>query len=285
MLLGSLHVSCILSCLLRGAVLLGRVHVIQLRSLRLDAMTHLESPSGVALHSVSHTTPEPGLAGSEDTRDTVGTPPLDTPPPASPSDSPQAAPATTPRQRLACGLRAFGRKSCGLGAAQKPSRRKVREAVLDGLFAGVGIASLAAINIAAERSDLLQLIASFGASAVLVYAAPASPLAQPRNLVGGNIVSAICGVAMSKAFHTRPDLTWLAGGLAVGLAVAFMGALGVTHPPAGATALIAVVGDAAVKHQGWLYIVQPVTTGSLFLMASAMLFNNVHQARSYPQYW
>ena len=240
-------------------------------------MTHLESPSGDVALQMSM---EPG---SEGVRDAVGAPPLVTPPPASPSDAPQAAPPAT--QRLVSGLRAFWRKSHGLGAALKPSRRKIREAVLDGLFAGVGIASLAAINIAAERIDLLQLIASFGASAVLVYAAPASPLAQPRNLVGGNIVSAICGVAMSKAFHSRPDLIWLAGGLAVGLAVAFMGALGVTHPPAGATALIAVVGDAAVKHQGWLYIIQPVTTGSLFLMATAILLNNIHHARSYPQYW
>ena len=251
-------------------------------------MAHLESPSGDVVLQMSHTTLEPSLA-----RSTVAFSGVEgipgglahrEPPAVLPSDAPQAAPATLP-QRFVSGCRAFLRKSYGLSVALKPSRRKVNEALLDGLFAGIGIASLAAINIAAERIDLLQLIASFGASAVLVYAAPASPLAQPRNLVGGNIASAICGVAMSKAFHSRPDLTWLASGLAVGLAVAFMGALGVTHPPAGATALIAVVGGAAVERQGWLYIVQPVTSGSLFLLATAILFNNLHHARSYPQYW
>ncbi len=100
----------------------------------------------------------------------------------------------------------------------------------------------------------------------------------------GNVIAAFVGVCIAKAFrHT--GLQWLASGLAVGLAVTILGVLGLTHPPAGATALIAVVGGPAVEHQGWLYIVQPVATGALLLLATALLFNNVHRFRSYPLYW
>lgn len=238
-------------------------------------MTHAESPNGDTHLQQLHTTLEPSLAHSVLELE------------AAPRTTPEAPPAQPESflQRACFRLLAFGRKAYGVTTALKPSRRKLTEALFDGLFAGVGIASLAALNIAAQRIDLLQLIASFGASAVLVYAAPASPLAQPRNLVGGNVVSSICGVAMSKAFDTKPNLQWLASGLAVMLAVFFMGILGVTHPPAGATALIAVVGGPSIQHQGWLYIVQPVLTGSLFMLVTAILFNNAHHMRTYPQYW
>jgi CBS domain-containing membrane protein len=193
------------------------------------------------------------------------------------SDAPQEKPSAVTQ---------FLRKARGVSSAVRPGPRKLNEAVFDALFAAVGIGALAALNKASLRHrDLVQLVASFAATAVLVYAAPLSPLAQPRNVVGGNMVSSICGVAMSKAFHSRPDLTWLAAGLSVGLAVFFMGLFGVTHPPAGATALIAVIGDEAVKHAGWLYIIQPVLTASLFMVITAMLFNNALHKRSYPQYW
>ena len=177
----------------------------------------------------------------------------------------------------------FLKKLYGTGRHSMPSRRTALEAICDGCFACVGITVLALLHTLCVRQSLLQLVASFGASAVLVFGVPSSPLAQPRNLVFGNLVSAFCGVAVAKIFSG--SLQWLASALAVGTAVAFMGLLGVAHPPGGATALIAVIGGPSVEEQGWLYIVQPILTGSLVLLMTALLCNNLHRWRSYPSYW
>jgi CBS-domain-containing membrane protein len=181
--------------------------------------------------------------------------------------------------------RSFLLKLRGTGILAIPSRRTALEAVCDGCFASLGIAVLALLHTLCLRHSLLQLVASFAASAVLVFGAPSSPLAQPRNLVFGNLVSAVCGVAVAKIFLGSPSLQWLASALAVGAAVLFMGVLGVTHPPGGATALIAVIGGPGVEEQGWLYIVQPILTGSLILLVTAILCNNLHPRRRYPNYW
>jgi len=149
---------------------------------------------------------------------------------------------------------------------------------LEGLFSLLGISLLAALSAAAERHRLQQLVASFGATAVLVYAAPASPLAQPRNVVVGHLLSALLGVCVSKAFSGR--VHWLACGLSVGLAVSAMGLTGTTHPPAGATALIAVM-----QSQSWLFIAMPIGTGACILVVTAVLLNNLLAERRYPLFW
>ena len=128
-----------------------------------------------------------------------------------------------------------------------------------------------------------MLVASFGASAVLLFAAPASPLAQPRNLVVGNTLSALAGVCVAQAFGAA--LPWLAPALAVGLAIFLMCLAGVTHPPGGAFALIAVIGGPVVRAQAFLYALLPALSGSLVLLVVALLCNNVHPARQYPLRW
>jgi|APGre2960657444_1045066.scaffolds.fasta_scaffold00077_1 CBS-domain-containing membrane protein len=197
------------------------------------------------------------------------------------SQPPEAATATP--AAVDVHSHSFLTKLRGTGRHLMPSRRTALEAICDGFFAWVGIAVLALLHTLCVRHSLLQLVASFGASAVLVFGVPSSPLAQPRNLVFGNLVSAFCGVAVAKIF--RGTLQWLASALAVGTAVLFMGLLGVTHPPSGATALIAVIGGPSVEEEGWLYIVQPILTGSLILLVTALLCNNLHRRRSYPTYW
>ena len=194
------------------------------------------------------------------------------------SQPPEVAPAAPAAVDLHS--RSFLLKLLGTGSLVVPSRRSALEATCDGFFAFVGITVLALLHTLCVPHSLLQLVASFAASAVLVFGAPSSPLAQPRNLVFGNLVSAVCGVAVAKIF--LGSLQWLASALAVGAAVLFMGLLGVTHPPGGATALIAVIGGPGVEEQGWLYIVQPILTGSLVLLVTALLCNNLHPRRSYP---
>lgn len=91
------------------------------------------------------------------------------------------------------------------------------------------------------------LIGSFGASAVLIYGVPMGELSQPRNLVGGHVISALVGVV---AYNLFPDHLVLASALAVATAIAAMMVTNTTHPPGGATALIAVIGRAS-RSSGW----------------------------------
>ncbi len=133
-----------------------------------------------------------------------------------------------------------------------------------------------------ERTGYLFIIGSFGASAVLIYGAPRSPLAQPRNLVGGHLISALVGVTVMKIAGPIP---WLAAALAVSLSVAAMHATKTLHPPGGATALIAVIGGAQVHNLGYFYVLMPVGTGALIMLAVALLVNNLIPSRQYPEFW
>ena len=121
------------------------------------------------------------------------------------------------------------------------------------------------------------LIAPMGASAVLLFAVPASPLAQPWSLVGGNLVSALIGVTCAAAI----DDVALACGLAVAAAVGAMFALRCLHPPSGAVALTAVLGGPAIKALGYTFVLWPVAIDSLLLLMAALVFN-VSARRRYP---
>jgi CBS-domain-containing membrane protein len=146
-----------------------------------------------------------------------------------------------------------------------------------------GIAALAwAGHLLFEGPDLSLLIGSMGASAVLLYGAPRSPLAQPRNLLGGHVVSALVGVACWKLFHPYP---WLAAAVAVATAIALMHAARMLHPPGGATALIAVVGSPELHDLGFYYVLVPATVGPLILLLVALLVNNIPGTRRYPEIW
>lgn len=147
-----------------------------------------------------------------------------------------------------------------------------------GSFIGLGIITFLEYKFLPE-SDLVFLIGSFGASCVLVYGVIQSPLAQPRNLVGGHLVSAIIGVTIQKML---PDLIWVAAPLAVSLSIVFMQITKTLHPPGGATALIAVTGSAEIKNLGYFYVISPVLSGALILLVIALIFNNLTFKRSYP---
>jgi len=150
-----------------------------------------------------------------------------------------------------------------------------------GAFLGIAAAGLAS-QAFFEGLDLTLMIGSLGASAVLVYGAPRSPLAQPRNLIGGHVLSAIVGVACWKLLHQYP---WLAAALAVATAIAIMHATRTLHPPGGATALIAVIGSREVHDLGFLFVLVPCTLGPLVLLAVALVVNNIPGSRRYPEIW
>lgn len=120
-------------------------------------------------------------------------------------------------------------------------------------------------------------IAPMGASAVLLFGVPSSPLAQPWSLVGGNIVSALIGVTCAQNISDP----MLAASAAVAIAIAAMFALRCLHPPSGAVALTAVLGGPAVLASGYRFVLWPVGLNSAFLLMAALLFNNLLRRR-YP---
>ncbi len=147
-----------------------------------------------------------------------------------------------------------------------------------GSSVGIGIIAYLQSN-TLPHSDLIFLIGSFGASSVLVYGVIQSPLAQPRNLIGGHLVSALIGVTVQKI---APDILWITAPLAVSLSIVFMQITKTLHPPGGATALIAVTGSTELKNIGYWYVISPVLVGSLILLITALFFNNITSNRQYP---
>lgn len=147
-----------------------------------------------------------------------------------------------------------------------------------GSFVGMGVIAYLQCGKFASQ-DYVFLIGSFGASCVLVYGVIQSPLAQPRNLVGGHLISALVGVTVQKNI---PDILWLSAPLAVSLSIVLMQITKTLHPPGGATALIAVTGSPAIIKLGYWYIITPVLVGALILLAAALIFNNITANRQYP---
>ncbi|MDX1364986.1 HPP family protein [Arenibacter latericius] len=147
-----------------------------------------------------------------------------------------------------------------------------------GAFFGIGLIALLQSSFL-HKTDHIFLIGSFGASSVLIFGAIQSPMAQPRNLLGGHIISAIIGVTIFKLF---PDIIWITAPLAVSTSIIVMQMTKTLHPPGGATALIAVVGTAELKMLGFFYVLSPVLSGTLILLIVALIFNNMTKQRSYP---
>ncbi len=147
-----------------------------------------------------------------------------------------------------------------------------------GAFAGIGIIGWIQSYMLPEQDNVF-LIGSFGASAVLIFGATNSPLAQPRNLVFGHLFSAIVGVGVHWLV---PDVLWLSAALGVSLAIVAMQITKTMHPPGGATALIATIGSAKIQSLGFLYVLTPVLSGVTILLFVALIVNNIPRHRNYP---
>jgi CBS-domain-containing membrane protein len=169
------------------------------------------------------------------------------------------------------------------GNGQSPPRVSLSEVMWSwiGSFLGISIVALLHYKVL-DKTGLMLIIGSFGASAVLIYGAIRSPLAQPRNLVGGHFLSALIGVAAHQCFGHQP---WLAAALAVSTAIAVMHLTKTLHPPGGATALIAVIGGSSVHDLGYLYALVPAASGAGVMLVVALLINNIPRGRRYPEFW
>jgi len=154
--------------------------------------------------------------------------------------------------------------------------RHPARAALGGLV-GVALSGLCGLALTRSLGGTVWLVPPIGASAVLVFAVTASPLAQPRAVLGGNIVSAMIGLAMACLV----PVPVAAAALAVALAILAMQMLRCLHPPGGAAALLtALVGRDAAVH-GWLILLAVIALNSLVLVLAAWAFNTLTGSR-YP---
>ena len=128
--------------------------------------------------------------------------------------------------------------------------------------------------------SLIYIIPSMGASAVLLFAAPHSPLAQPWNVFGGHLISAAVGVMCAQFI----PVVSIAAAAAVGLSIAAMYYARCVHPPGGATALAAVIGGVHIHALGFAYIITPVLVNTVTILIAAVLFNYLFKWRRYPAY-
>lgn len=163
--------------------------------------------------------------------------------------------------------------------AENPSCILVSEVFWSWLGAFLGISAVALLhyNLLAH-DDLPMIIGSFGASAVLVYGVPHSPFAQPRNMIGGHVFSAIVGVLCYMLIGSIP---WLACALAVSTSIAVMHVTKTLHPPGGATALIAVIGSTKIHALGFMYVLIPVASGASVMLIIALAVNRIPKSRCY----
>ncbi|NVD42338.1 HPP family protein [Ensifer sp. HO-A22] len=146
-----------------------------------------------------------------------------------------------------------------------------------GALVGILLTGLVSTLALGADANLPLLIAPMGASAVLLFAAPSSPLAQPWSILGGNIVASVIGVT-SALLIPEPVI---AAAVAVGLAIAIMLLLGCLHPPSGAVALTAVLGGTSIHEAGYWFVLSPVAINSALILVVALLFNNA-TGRRYP---
>jgi CBS-domain-containing membrane protein len=151
----------------------------------------------------------------------------------------------------------------------------------------VGIAAISVLNQYVKQYGLVGSLGSAGAEATLLYAAPGSLLAQPRNVIVGNVVGAVFGMLCRLIAQDSPQLEWLAEALAVSLTIVVMMLLKSLHPPGGATALVIVQGASVplLSAQGWRVIAMPVLVMFSIMLVVAILVDNMVKTIRYPTHW
>ncbi|MGB0869820.1 MAG: HPP family protein [Flavobacteriales bacterium] len=145
------------------------------------------------------------------------------------------------------------------------------------VFSGLGgFLAISAVALLTTYTGHPFLMAPFGATCVLAFGVPNSPLAQPRNIIGGHILATLVGLICLYLFGN----TWYSLALGVGLAISLMQLTGTIHPPAGADPIVVILGAKTL-----FFVINPVLVGALVITIIALIFNNISSKRKYPVYW
>ncbi|MDX2503313.1 MAG: HPP family protein [Gammaproteobacteria bacterium] len=155
----------------------------------------------------------------------------------------------------------------------------IHEKIISALAGLAGIGLIMAVSqYFLDAEGMPWVVASMGASAVLLFAVPQGPLSQPWSFVGGHLFSAFIGITIAKLIADPV----LASALAVSLAIFIMYLTGSLHPPGGATALTAVIGGTGISELGYWYVLTPVSLNLLVMLVWAVIINNLLPNRCYP---
>ncbi|MDD5156962.1 HPP family protein [Sulfurimonas sp.] len=168
----------------------------------------------------------------------------------------------------------------------RPHRKPLNKIAWSVVGAFIGIYVMSIFSNSFSVKDSFFLLGSFGASAVLIYGAPEVHFSQPRNLIGGHVLSAFISVFLVKSLGGFLSLELLCS-LSVALSVLVMHLTLTMHPPGGATALLYVIGSEHIQSLGWLYPFTPIALGVFIMLAIALIVNNMsnNTKRHYPLYW
>jgi CBS domain-containing membrane protein len=159
----------------------------------------------------------------------------------------------------------------------------------------IGISLCGYLNYIGAQKDNpafpVQFLAlSFGAASVLLFGKPHAEFSAVRNVIGGQVLSALTGCTWRAIFHAAFDghesaWLWLCGGLSVATAICIMHATKTIFPPGGATALTAATIPTMLQWYGYFFVIQPIFTGTIILFSVAMVVNNILPERFYPLFW
>ncbi len=159
------------------------------------------------------------------------------------------------------------------------SNISLQEKIISAMAGLIGIGLIMAVSqFYLDPQSLPWVVASMGASAVLLFAVPKGPLSQPWSFVAGHLFSAFIGITVAKLISDPV----IASSLAVSLAIFVMYFTRSLHPPGGATALTAVVGGSAITELGYWYMLTPISINLIIMLAWAMVINNLIPNRCYP---
>ena len=151
-------------------------------------------------------------------------------------------------------------------------KENIIKSTLAGLFSTITIGALTLLTYKTQYG--IFLIASFGSSMVLLYGYPESPFAQPKNIFFGHVITTICGMLF---LYFIPLPIYITIPLAVGLGVASMIALGVTHPPAGGNPIIVIMGSVSLD-----YLINPILSGTIIILVFGIILNRLILKKKYP---
>mmetsp|Transcript_27940 Transcript_27940/g.87047 ORF Transcript_27940/g.87047 Transcript_27940/m.87047 type:complete len:428 (-) Transcript_27940:98-1381(-) len=155
-----------------------------------------------------------------------------------------------------------------------------------GAMAGMSAIGLLHTYFLLPQEHMVLLVGAFGAMSVIVFSAYKVPVAQPYNVVVGNTLGGIAGVAVFKSMEAAGihSMVWFGAGLSVSLTIVVQELTASVHPPGGATALIYVC-TPPVQAMGWKYVFCPSLLGAVIMVLVACVTNNLAPDRTYPQYW
>jgi len=169
-------------------------------------------------------------------------------------------------------------KLIGFWGKMKSSKRSPIQVVPRNALMGTigGFAAIALLAALSELTTAVWIMAPFGATCVLAFGLWDAPLSQPRNIIGGHLISTFVGLLFSHLFGTS---LWVMAA-AVGVAIGLMMLTKTTHPPAGADPLVVILSGSS-----WTFLFEPVLVGAVAIVLIALLINNLDSKRSYPTFW